>query len=61
MDYFNTESFQTRAERDARWEELMLVKPNVVRDTVSVSGIGWSVQGKHNLGHMEYRVYFPSK
>jgi hypothetical protein len=61
VDYFNTESFLTRAERDARWEELMLVKQHVVRDTTSVDGIDWTAQGKRNVGHMMYRVMYPSK
>lgn len=44
---FEEEVFSTRAERDARWEELMAVKPHVVKDTTSEDG------------HMVWRVRYP--
>jgi len=53
MDFFVTEAYRTREERDARWEQVMLLRPNVVRDTTSVVSEGSAV------GHMEYRVMYP--
>ena len=52
MDNFIEETFKTRAEREARWEELMLQKPHVVKDTTSEIG----ADGK---GHIVWRVRYP--
>lgn len=48
---FEEEVFGTREERDARWEQLMLVKPHVVRGSTSEV-----VDGK---GVMLYWVRYP--
>jgi hypothetical protein len=44
MNNFEEEVFDTREQRDKRWEELMLVKPHVVRGTTSDTSIRWWVR-----------------
>lgn len=38
MENYQEERFDTRATRDERWEQLMLVKPNVHRGTDQIDG-----------------------
>ena len=54
MDNYETETFNSREVRDKRWNELMQVKPHVMKDSTSLAG--------KTLYNVRYpRLVLPSK
>lgn len=55
---YEEEVFDTREARDKRWEELMVIKPYVVRDTTSGNSGKLDASGRP-LGCIKWRVRYP--